>query len=54
MADKSEKRLTREEAYALIAGLTGDEKITLYEMLLSLRRNPERAEPLTEKDRPAD
>ena len=54
MADKSEKRLTREEAHALIAGLTREEKLILYEMLLSLRRNPERAEPLTETDRHAD
>ena len=54
MADKSEKRLTREEAYALIAGLTEEEKLTLYEMLLSLRRNPERAEPQKGKDQQED
>ena len=54
MPEKSEKRLTREEAHALIAGLTREEKLTLYEMLLSLRRNPERAEPQKGKDQQED
>lgn len=46
--------MTRQEAYALIADLTPDEKRLLYEMLLTLRQNPLPAEPPLEKDQPAD
>jgi len=46
----SDRRLTQEEAYALILGLTDNEKFTLYEMLLGLRRNLAPAEPPRETD----
>lgn len=46
--------MTRQEAYALIADLTPDEKRRLYELLLSQRQNPLPAEPLPEKDQPED
>ena len=43
--------MTRQEAYALIAGLTPAEKRLLYELLLSLQQNREPAELPPEKDR---
>ena len=46
--------MTREEAYALIADLTPDEKHRLLALLLSLRQNQQPAAPLPEKDQPAD
>lgn len=46
--------MTREEAYALIEGLTREEKLKLFAMLLSLRQNPEPAEAPEESGEEAD
>ena len=54
MASGTRKKLSREEAYALIADLTEREKLTLYEMLSALRQNPRPAEPPKEKDQQED
>ena len=40
--------MSETEAMALIAELSAEEKITLYEMLLDLRQNREHAEPQAE------
>jgi hypothetical protein len=54
MASDARKKISREEAYALIADLTEQEKLTLYEMLSVLRQNPQPAEPQKGKDQQED
>ena len=46
--------MTRQEAYALIAQLSTEEKRRLYEMLLALRQNREPVEPPKGKDQQED
>ena len=46
--------MTRQDAYAMIEGLSTAEKILLYEKLLDLKQNPKPAEPPKEIDQPID
>ena len=46
--------MTRQDAYAMIEGLSTAEKILLYEMLLDLKQNPEPAELPKGTDQPTD
>lgn len=46
--------MTRQDAYAMIEGLSTAEKILLYETLLDLKQNPEPVEPPKGINQPTD